>query len=48
MIRQIYLAAAGILPYLERLLSHGSAVPLAVATLVIYILFIGRQRGAPV
>jgi hypothetical protein len=48
MIRQIGLAAAAIIPQLERLLSHGGAVPLAVATAVAYILLIGRRRGAPV
>jgi hypothetical protein len=46
MMRQLGLAAAAIVPYLERLLSHGSAAPLALATLVAYVLLIGR-RGAP-
>ena len=44
MISQLNLAAAAILPHLERMLSNGSAVPLAVATLVAYILLIGRRR----
>jgi len=48
MIRQLGLAAAAIIPYLERLLSHGGAIPLAVATLVTYTLVIGHRRGVPV
>ena len=47
MMRQIGIAAAAIVPLLERLLSHGGAIPLAAATLVTYILLIGRRRGAP-
>ena len=48
MMRQISIAAAAVVPFLERLLSHGGAIPLAVATLVTYILVIGHRRGAPV
>jgi hypothetical protein len=42
MIRELGLTAVAIVPYLERLLASGSAVPLAAAALVVYIFTIGR------